>query len=140
MREIGREKRRISGQFLALLRQKRFKVKALCLHTGVREIRRVLRSYRLPSSKIENILKSALSKNVLPLLYEVDKVFADREFWELFRRLGIGCQDGIISDLADIVAWSNLRRTEELKTRFLNSIEEQDVKEELMRLSIKMVG
>jgi len=142
LRELKRaDKRRISGRMLSLLRDGWKESHALCIITHVKEvrsnIRRQVKKY-IPSSKLENTIRKAVFSILLEEVKrrigaESFELNIDKEITLLAKAYSpeIKYVVGGISHLADIIAWSNLRRRDELRTRFKGAITEIIIRDRL---------
>jgi len=134
-----RERRMCSGQPLAILRDRRFDLKAICAYSGISDLRYELsKSTRVPSSRLEDSLKRNLAKVIwkIALTENLGKAYADVEISQLLGKLGIRSSHGLPIELADIIAWTNLRRPDDITpgSRFSGAIKEFNLKEELAKL------
>jgi len=112
MRGIGKARRlKLAENFLKLLESKSKYVRVLCIYTGVHKLRKILKTRRISSSKLELELKKAMALAVFSLLREiaVEIVEADTEVKEILKVIGLSCGTGPLVGLADIAAWINRR-------------------------------
>jgi len=143
MRGIGKARRlKLAESFLKLLESRSEYVRVLCIYTGVHKLRKILKTRRTPSSKLELELKRAIALAVSSLLREiaVEVVEADTEVREILKIIGLSCRAGSLIGLADIAAWINRRYYGKRVKPYAKLFTEKDLSSKIEKLAKKRLG
>ena len=138
MRRIGKARRiRLAESFLRILERRKNSVKVLCIYTGIHKLRGILKTKRIPSSKLELEIKKSIARAVSKLLREItaENIEADTEVRGILKCIGLSCKKGPLIGLADVAAWINRRHYGKRTKPYTRLFIERNLSSEIERLA-----